>query len=197
VVNLSSSRFDYTQTGMDTWAADYERYDGAGVYFYKDNDGNLQATQATKTINEFFIDRAYQISCYNGGDDSNNYCNMSVEFLDSADNVVAALQTNRNGAYTHTFKYGASLASLVLAPKTGAYPQTDGILTFDNDTLYYEGRDGVSSGVYTDFSFSCDMASVAKIRFSNVRVGSGFDANATGQVFFRLTDAYDTTLMIG
>lgn len=112
----------------------------------------------------------------------NDLCDMDMEFLDAAGNVVAAIRTRTDGTYRSGLWYGKTLASLTKAPQRGSYPSTYGELTFTDTSLIYTD-DGLDNRNLS-FTLACAMASVTTLRFSNMRGyetytgGSGCSAGA-------------------
>lgn len=98
---------------------------------------------------------------------ANDLCDMDMEFLDVAGNVVAAIRTRTDGTYRSDLWYGKTLASLTKAPQRGSYPSTYGELTFTDTSLIYTD-DGLDNRNLS-FTLACAMASVTTLRFSNMR----------------------------
>jgi hypothetical protein len=98
---------------------------------------------------------------------TNDLCDMDLEFLDAAGNVIAAIRTRTDGTYRSGLWYGKTLASLTKAPQRGSYPTTYGDLSFTDTSLIYTD-DGLDNRNLS-FTLACAMASVTTLRFSNVR----------------------------
>jgi hypothetical protein len=98
---------------------------------------------------------------------TNDLCDMDLEFLDAAGNVIAAIRTRTDGNYRSGLWYGKTLASLTKAPQRGPYPSTAGDLTFTDTSLIYTD-DGLDNRNLS-FTLACAMASVTTLRFSNMR----------------------------
>ncbi len=98
---------------------------------------------------------------------TNDLCDMDLEFLDAAGNVIAALRTRTDGTYRSGLWYGQSLASLTKATQRDAYPRTYGELTFTPNSLIYTDDGGQHRN--QSFTLTCNMAVVTTLRFSNMR----------------------------
>lgn len=98
---------------------------------------------------------------------TNDLCDMDLEFLDAAGNVVAALRTRTDGTYRSGLWYGPNLASLTKATQRDAYPRTYGELTFTPTSLSYTDDGGQHRN--QSFTLTCNMAVVTTLRFSNMR----------------------------
>lgn len=158
---------DVTATTGPEWADWFGDTSDIGLFRYNFNRSAAADTGAWSGSIQFPV-MGYRFKLgANNNCWANDLCDMDLEFLDAAGNVVAAIRTRTDGTYRSGLWYGKTLASLTKAPQRGPYPSTYGDLTFSDTSLIYTD-DGLDNR-NTSFTLSCAMASVTTLRFSNMR----------------------------
>ncbi|MBD5791203.1 hypothetical protein [Aeromonas hydrophila] len=173
---------DVTATTGPEWADWFGDTADIGLFRYNFNRSSSADTGTWSGSIQFRpLGYRFKLGAYNNCW-VNDLCDMDLEFLDAAGNVVAAIRTRTDGNYRSGLWYGKTLASLTKAPQRGPYPATYGELTFTDTSLIYtdDGLDNRNAS----FTLVCAMASVTTLRFTNMRAfetytgGSGCSAGS-------------------
>lgn len=183
VVNAS---FDPTATSQSTWSTLFGPTISVGLFSYDGGTGARDTGVAsTKTIPYFSLSDTYTLIANNGAW-SGDLCNSSIEFMTAAGVVKAAIQTTAGATYQSRMVYGVDLLHLSVSGATGAYSQTDGILSFTSSMLTFTHNPAVSSNYNNSFSFACDLSAITQIRVSTLRAKSGYTGGASAQVNYKI-----------
>ena len=149
---------------------------------------SVTATFPDSVFNYFSKDWTLQLNARNGCW-YNDRCWAKIEFLDVNDNTIAAIETRSGGNnFRHLLSYGPNLSNLTNTGQTGAYPNTDGNLTFtDTQIIYTNTR---STNYNNSFTFNCDVNAITKLRISGVdartNYGTTGSTNCGAQAFLRI-----------
>lgn len=185
VIGYIFSAVSYTQTPTvtsldpnDTSAGTY--MDNFGLILpyqpnpplFRYNQTRNPVTIESGVFDYFNIDWVLRFNAYNACWDA-DYCNVTIEFLDQVDSVIAILKTVKDSnPYRHRVEYGVSSSSLTMATQVGPYPNTTGDITFTDNSIVYTN---IRSTNYNDsFTINCPAYLIRKIRISNLYVDSSW-----------------------
>lgn len=171
--------WDSTNTAHEFWETNFGPMINTGAFRYAKSTGAASTGVWAQDINTFNVGWELEVHCSNGTW-SNDKCDFDIEFLDSSNNVIAALRGRADGNYRHGLWYGPSLASLTKALQSGSYPRTNGILTFSNTSIIWT-HDAANAHQNKSFTLAgVDMSSVVRMRLTNMLATSTYTGGAGG-----------------
>lgn len=155
--------------GSNEWYSNFGNTSDFMIYNYKyQSVGDVNFTHDGGVINKSPIGKTFKLVCQNGTW-TNTTADLSMEFLDDFDNVIAVLKVERDGYYRNGIWYGNSWGSLTRSGSSGSYPTTNGELTFYEDKIVYINKSGSSNGWNTDFTYTnVNLYKVTKIRVTKL-----------------------------
>lgn len=167
--------YDVTATQGANWIEYFDQTkDISGNLRYSQGNGGTSSLPWLSTVYPGF-NLNWTLRLYaNNGCWSGDKADFTYEFLDGNDNVVCALKGEPDGNYRNGLWYGSDLNNLVKAGQTGSYPRTNGHLTFTTNQLIFTNLSGTNYN--NNFTFSCDMMNVVKIR-GNLQSASNYTSN--------------------
>lgn len=172
---------DVTNTATSTWTQYFEQLKDIGLISYLNKpSAPVENTFESKIINVFNPDWVLYVHGKSPHTPSSHELNL--ELLDADNNVIFALQEKKDGAARSGLWYGSSLLSLTKTGQVGAYPSTNGNLSFTPAGVDFNNvpiPDNASDGHNESFTFSCDIASVVKVRVSG-SAKAGAEATYSG-----------------
>ncbi|WP_265658378.1 hypothetical protein [Francisella philomiragia] len=137
-------------------------------YIFKSGAGAV--AEVSERIFNWF-DPSHTLRIYSSlGGANNGPCRMNIEFLDSNETPIFVIKVVEVGTYTISVKYGTNMNSLVSAPAGPRQTDFNGYLVFDEVGAHffnYKPSDSWSDGSqYKNFSFSCDISRIKKVKIS-------------------------------
>lgn len=174
--------WDPLATGQPTWDSFFSEFHAVGAmdfvrYTTEQGAGEAGSVSSLAPM-RIDVGATYRLSALNAfwaGDD----CQFSLEFLNSAGQIVAIIRTDgrtSGEAFSHYLFYGSSYASLTRGTFIGSPPHcTNGFVTFEEGELKFK-RDTLAIDVYSndDFSFACDALSIVSVRAVGVFARSSY-----------------------
>lgn len=180
---VANVAFNPGATGDANWADNYgELGDHVSVDYQVGASGQGADTNVLTTITfPLNYEHTFHLEALNSTW-TNDLADMSLEFLNASNAVVAALRTTTTNNYGNYLQYGASLAGLSNAGGAG-YRQTNGDLTFSSTQMVYTK---LNSSNYNDsFAFNCAANTITQVRVSGVRAKSTYTGSGSAYVLFQ------------
>lgn len=176
-------QFNKDLTTEPTWPANFSRTKDFIAYTRGyNNDGNITSPViSTKTISsDKILNQRFElvVSALTYGD---NYGRMFLEFLDSSDNVVAALKVDKAPIrFGSTLQIGHTLATVANVPSVGTYPTANGYLDILPTGIKYTPVNTAATTKFNEYTFTKDMSAVSKVRISQLQAYQPHNRYATG-----------------
>jgi len=170
--STTSGKYDFTNTSATTYNDYYKNTIGFGALIYSATIGSNGYVEARKgsepiIINRSVLNKQFKVSASNGCYDGSDIL-VTIEILNSNNNVIAALKWVRELTYSHYIYYGTNLSSLTRAPIIGSYPASYGDLYFKEDKIEYVSDPTRTNNVNGSFVFNVDLSDAKSIRVSNL-----------------------------
>jgi len=170
--STTSGKYDFTNTSATTYNDYYKNTIGFGALIYSATIGSNGYVEARKgsepiIINRSVLNKQFKVSAANGCYDGSDIL-VTIEILNSNNNVIAALKWVRELTYSHYIYYGSNLSSLTRAPIIGSYPASYGDLYFKEDKIEYVSDPTRTNNVNGSFVFNVDLSDAKSIRVSNL-----------------------------
>jgi len=183
-LEISSRKYDSARTSEPTWSSYFSSVLSTSLLFYSNTPNAVFDTGvlSTKTMN-INVNKTHAIVAYKASWAS-DLADMSLEFLDSSDNVIAAIKTSTKSTYATKCEKGTSLSSLTEVTNVGtSNPFLLGELTFSSTQVVFTNRLGNLEYV-PSFTIDCSATSITKVRASNVRVSTNYTGGTGGAYVF-------------
>lgn len=180
---VGNTAYNPGATGDANWADNYgELGDHVAVDYVVGAAGQGADTNVLSTITfPLNYEHTFHIEAMNSTW-SNDLADLSLEFLNASNAVVAAIRTTTTDNYGNYLQYGASLASLANTGGAG-YRQTNGNLTFSATQMIYTKWN--SSNYNDSFAFNCAANTITQVRVSGVRAKSTYTGSGSAYVLFQ------------
>lgn len=180
---VGNTAYNPGATGDSEWANNYGELGAHSNVSYRVGAAGAGADTNVLSTATFDIDptHTFHIEAMNSTW-SNDLADISLEFLNASDAVVAAIRTTTTGNYGNYLQYGATLGSLSNAGGAG-YRQTNGQISFSSTQLIYTANN--TSNYNASFTFNCSGLTITKVRVSGVRAKSTYTGSGSAQVLFQ------------
>lgn len=159
--------YDPSNTGHADWADHFGEFISTGLFAYANNPGGFADTGLLSQT--FSLPRLNRLRLYCSrssaatGDD----VTVTLEFLDNADVLVAAIRSLPGDGWEQQLEYGTTL-SFGSQPADTGLDRQNGYIEFESGILRHTNIDGRNG----DFTISCDAMSIRKIRVTGAQATS-------------------------
>ena len=178
-------KYDFNNTSSATYNEYYNNTKSFAALIYKRGSGSVTITSPI-IINKSILNKSFNIFAQNGCW-SNSQINVTMEILDSFNNVIAALKWNRVNTFSHFMYYGTNLSNLTQTAYKGSYPGTFGTLHFKEDRIEFIHDDNYSH-TNTSFIFNVNLIDAKSIRVANLYAEEDYNSCRSFFVLTKLPD---------
>jgi len=183
----SMLKYDFNNITLPTYNEYYKNTKSfAALFYHRGNPAIVPNLTTPIIINKSILNTKFNITAQNGCW-SNSEIYVTIEILDSNNNVIAALKWQWVNTYSHFMYYGANLSSLTQTSYVGQYPGTFGDIYFKDDRIEYTHNSAYAHN-NSSFIFNVDLRDAKSLRVANLKSYEDYSSCAAYFVFTKVSN---------